>query len=852
VLYNSNKGSEVAGARTDPSRLGEPYWDFVGGALQLSRMVPDPDVGVVIKVAMSMRVTDNGDFEVIKQRRQMDFVDGEYVDGPVNDAQVVARFGHTSVKAPTMLLRNLLTYPLGAVVEDTIAFSAYPLTTALANGAPPLGLNVQPNNILSGTVTTVAPADFAIVAVADVDGDESANVAEFQQRSGVTGIGGEFGLPVDVAVVEPAGSFSGFKPDYLFITKAAGMVKDNQFWHSATDNGFATFDVSYPAPTTVSHVRVWSHCHGASQNIQRTLIYGNGALIAEYGVESRPPLEEIHAYAHDDLEWRTAWSELAPGVTLAIPSPSAYTTYTISFPDSANQTHVTLGRMQLLNVPSDASIPVGLFLTPPEWRRSRVVYISESVARSTALVVAADAPANYSLVVGTVLPSGLTLSTDGVLTGQAVPGSDGAAVDVRALIGLDGGYASTTQTLWLAVVEAVYTLAITEISTALTHGDTVSRWNCFTQSDPLLQPTYNGARHVTMSTGQRLSIATETDRFVPGGGMTIAIRIRINEIDADAHILTLGGNDPDRIVLKRHQATNELGLRVGGVDTSTLISNSLGAWQTVTATFADGNVATYRDGVLVTQFLATTPVAVTYPEVILGQTEGVGSLIDIRNVQVYARALSVGEIVLSHLKASAFFRLSTLEFMGLEDNVRVSQWDTFVAPSVDARPRFNAVEQHLTFDGSQYLEATYPSRGASIASGGGITAIIRIRIRSHVPHGRMIELYRSNYRLLSKIPSAGVVQTYAGPSNSEYPITMNTWITHAVALDAETGRMRTFQDGVKRLDHINSVWENDGTDFEWIRILANGADADISHAAFWSSALSDAEIQAYIADITPV
>jgi hypothetical protein len=43
--------------------------------------------------------------------------------------------------------------------------------------------------------------------------------------------------------------------------------------------------------------------------------------------------------------------------------------------------------------------------------------------------------------------------------------------------------------------------------------------------------------------------------------------------------------------------------------------------QTVTATFADGNVATYRDGVLVTQFLATTPVAVTYPEVILGQTE---------------------------------------------------------------------------------------------------------------------------------------------------------------------------------------------------------------------------------------
>jgi hypothetical protein len=32
------------------------------------------------------------------------------------------------------------------------------------------------------------------------------------------------------------------------------LVKDNQFWHFG--HRFATFDVSYPAPTTVSHVRV--------------------------------------------------------------------------------------------------------------------------------------------------------------------------------------------------------------------------------------------------------------------------------------------------------------------------------------------------------------------------------------------------------------------------------------------------------------------------------------------------------------------------------------------------------------------------------------------------------------------
>jgi hypothetical protein len=65
-----------------------------------------------------------------------------------------------------------------------------------------------------------------------------------------------------------------------------------------------------------------------------------------------------------------------PGVTSAIPSPSAYTTYTISFPDSTTK-RMSPGSDELLNVRPDASILV-LFLTPPEWRRSRVVYISPS------------------------------------------------------------------------------------------------------------------------------------------------------------------------------------------------------------------------------------------------------------------------------------------------------------------------------------------------------------------------------------------------------------------------------------------------------------------------------------------
>jgi hypothetical protein len=63
--------------------------------------------------------------------------------------------------------------------------------------------------------------------------------------------------------------------------------------------------------------------------------------------------------------------------------------------------------------------------------------------------------------------------------------------------------------------------------------------------------------------------------------------------------------------------------------------------------------------------------------------------------------------------------------------------------------------------------------------------------------------------------------------------------------------MRTFQDGVKRLAITSTVWENDGTDFEWIRNLGQRRGRDISHAAFWPAALSH-EIQAYTADITSV
>jgi hypothetical protein len=63
-------------------------------------------------------------------------VDGEYVDGPVNDAQVVARFGHTSVKARP--LRSQICSRTLWGPSNTIAFSAYPLRRR-SRTEPPLG-----------------------------------------------------------------------------------------------------------------------------------------------------------------------------------------------------------------------------------------------------------------------------------------------------------------------------------------------------------------------------------------------------------------------------------------------------------------------------------------------------------------------------------------------------------------------------------------------------------------------------------------------------------------------------------------------------------------------------------------
>jgi hypothetical protein len=66
VLYNSNKGSEVAGAH-GPVAPGRAAVLGSESAVRCSCHA-DPDAGVVIKVVMSMRVTDNGDFEVSAQR----------------------------------------------------------------------------------------------------------------------------------------------------------------------------------------------------------------------------------------------------------------------------------------------------------------------------------------------------------------------------------------------------------------------------------------------------------------------------------------------------------------------------------------------------------------------------------------------------------------------------------------------------------------------------------------------------------------------------------------------------------------------------------------------------------------
>jgi hypothetical protein len=129
-------------------------------------------------------------------------------------------------------------------------------------------------------------------------------------------------------------------------------------------------------------------------NIQRLI----GEMVGLQNTSRVDPLQR-YTRMHTTTLSRTAWFELAPG-SPAILSPSAYTTYTI-FPRLYNKR---------MSPGSDAKRPVrtrpilvGLFLTLPEWRRSRVVYISPSpeVPRPSWL----PTPRRITLVVGTVLPT---------------------------------------------------------------------------------------------------------------------------------------------------------------------------------------------------------------------------------------------------------------------------------------------------------------------------------------------------------------------------------------------------------------------------------------------------------------
>lgn len=661
VLYDSNKGSQASGLRTDGSRLDEPFWDFVGGALQLSRVVPDPDAGVVIKVSMSLRVTDAGEFEVVKQRRELNFVDGEYVDGPVSDAQVVARFGHTSATAPTMLLSGLLAYTLGAVVDDAVAISAYPLTVAALGGILPQGLVLQDNKLV-GTVSSVAPADFRLAAVATVDGDESETIETFEQRTGITGIGGGFGRPSDVVIASVGTDFGGTNVTKLFLNSVAGSA----WWHSdnASITRSAEFSVTYTVPTKVTHMRLWAHSHVARENMQRLLVYGDDALIAEYGPEARPPSSSGAPYTDFEVQWNLDFTELIQGSTIAIFATGEYTTYRFYFPDLAKDNgdsaqYISLARVQLLNVPADAAAPADLFLTPttfnavPRFPSTDVVFTHQ---------LPAVANVTYALARGATLPVWLTLTAEGLLSGQATTLDEISTVDIRALTSsaTANSYTSTTSALNLKVVTAVLLSDPSQLI-GYTTGDSVGEWGDFAQPDALLQPIFaDGVVRLLASRLQRLEIvdpAKRTLSLVNNDGLTIAMHVQIRTIGPDTKFIDFQG--PNGQMQLKHNENGGGNFYFHFVGTTTTgPSIPIGNWFTFCFTWKPSTLAYhfYIDGVDVQTGNIGVSDRNDFPfdsMNFMSIVNPVDNDFDVKHVQVHTRELSSADVAAQHAAMAA-------------------------------------------------------------------------------------------------------------------------------------------------------------------------------------------------------
>ena len=93
LAFNVNGGSHIGAARTQAARKLEPYWDVNGGAVRITRVVPNANTKRVSKLSVAMRVTDAGELELVRHSTPLTFADGKFSEGTPSTPLVLTRLG---------------------------------------------------------------------------------------------------------------------------------------------------------------------------------------------------------------------------------------------------------------------------------------------------------------------------------------------------------------------------------------------------------------------------------------------------------------------------------------------------------------------------------------------------------------------------------------------------------------------------------------------------------------------------------------------------------------------------------------------------------------------------------------
>lgn len=94
ILFNVNGGTHMGGAKSQVSRDSESYWDVVGGAMKITRVVPGATADLAHRLSMALRVTNSGELEIVRHKVPLTLTNGAYIAGAAEPSKVVARFGH--------------------------------------------------------------------------------------------------------------------------------------------------------------------------------------------------------------------------------------------------------------------------------------------------------------------------------------------------------------------------------------------------------------------------------------------------------------------------------------------------------------------------------------------------------------------------------------------------------------------------------------------------------------------------------------------------------------------------------------------------------------------------------------